>query len=445
MDQNRIDRWRYVMSKKWLYTFILVPCLLLIAGIVTAAPMPLWQLHVGDWSEFAKHDSIGATWTVTANVVGTQTFNGKEYFHVRETNYDNDGKISDMYLRSEGNMGYMYNGSGEDLFAQVAPVGTSWNYPIDGGTGTRYLTIAAIEPVTVPYGTFLTAYVVEAYEVFGGYTSPSVYNYFVPGFGMVKEVDYWAVNAPTTSGLSALHRTNVLIWRNPITGENVVYYMDGITILGGAYLPTIDPAWTLSGTADLNSDGNPDLLWRNPVTGENVVYYMNGVTILGGVYLPTIDPAWTLSGTADLNADGKPDLLWRNPVTGENVVYYMDGVTILSGVYLPTIDPAWTLCGTADLNSDGKPDFLWRNPVTGENVVYYMNGVTILSGVYLPTIDPAWTLAGAMDMNADGKPDFLWRNPVTGENVVYYMNGVNILSGAYLPTIDPAWILAGHY
>ena len=40
---------------------------------------------------------------------------------------------------------------------------------------------------------------------------------------------------------------------------------------------------------------------------------MDGVTILSGVYLPTVDPAWTLAGTADLNTDGKPDLLWRNP------------------------------------------------------------------------------------------------------------------------------------
>jgi hypothetical protein len=235
-----------------------------------------------------------------------------------------------------------------------------------------------------------------------------------------------------------------LFWRNPTTGENVVYYMDGVNILGGVYLQAIDPAWILAGIADLNADGKPDLLWRNPVTGENVVYYMDGVTIQSGVYLPTIDPVWTLSGTADLNGDGKPDLLWRNPATGENVVYYMDGASILSGAYLPTIDSSWTLSGTADLNADGKPDLLWRNPVTGENVIYYMDGTTIVSGVYLPAIDPAWTLAGTADLNADGKPDLLWRNPVTGENVVYYMNGIIILSGTYLPTIDPAWTLAGH-
>jgi hypothetical protein len=194
---------------------------------------------------------------------------------------------------------------------------------------------------------------------------------------------------------------------------------------------------------DFNTDGHPDLLWRNPATGENVVYYMDGVTILNGVYLPTVDPAWTLSGTADLNADGHPDLLWRNPATGENVVYYMDGVTILNGVYLPTVDPAWTLAGTADMNSDSKPDLLWRNPTTGQNVVYYMDGITILSGVYLPTVDSDWTLAGTADLNADGKPDLLWRNPATGQNVVYYMDGVTIQGSYQLFTVATPWEIVG--
>jgi hypothetical protein len=69
-----------------------------------------------------------------------------------------------------------------------------------------------------------------------------------------------------------------------------------VTVLSGVSLPTVDPTWILAGTADLNNDGKPDLLWRNPVTGENVVYYMDGITILSGAYLPTIDPSWTLVG-----------------------------------------------------------------------------------------------------------------------------------------------------
>jgi hypothetical protein len=293
------------MVRKSLGIFLLVPCLLLIAGIVTAAP--LWQLHVGDWSTFTKTDSLSNTWTVTANVTGTQTFEvggiNKEYFVIRQTNYDNDGHFVDMYMRSEGNNGYMYNGTGEDLFAQAADVGTTWNYPCyeEGyGIGTRYLEIIAIEPVTVPYGTFLTAYVVRAREVFAGYTSPYVYNYFVPGFGMVKEVDYWADNAPTTAEITTLHTTNSIIWHNSITGDYAVWYMDGVTRTGGAAIVTVDPStnWSILGTADFNSDGKPDIIWHNSITGDYAVWYMDGVTRTGGAAIVTVDPStnWTILG-----------------------------------------------------------------------------------------------------------------------------------------------------
>jgi hypothetical protein len=137
-----------------------------------------------------------------------------------------------------------------------------------------------------------------------------------------------------------------------------------------------------------------NILWRNSTTGQNVVYYMNGVTVLSGAYLPTVDTAWTFAGTADFNADGKPDLLWRNSTTGQNVVYYMNGVTVLSGATLPTVGSAWTLAGAADFNADSKPDLLWRNQTTGQNVVYYMNGVTIQGSYQLSTVPAPWQIVG---------------------------------------------------
>ncbi len=34
---------------------------------------------------------------------------------------------------------------------------------------------------------------------------------------------------------------------------------------------------------DFNADGKPDLVWRNTATGQNAVWYMNGVTFSQGV------------------------------------------------------------------------------------------------------------------------------------------------------------------
>ena len=46
---------------------------------------------------------------------------------------------------------------------------------------------------------------------------------------------------------------------------------------------------------DLNGDGKPDILWRNTATGANYVWYLNGVTVLGGGSLPMVpDQNWTI-------------------------------------------------------------------------------------------------------------------------------------------------------
>jgi hypothetical protein len=45
--------------------------------------------------------------------------------------------------------------------------------------------------------------------------------------------------------------------------------------------------WEIAGVADFNNDGNPDILWRNTHTGQNYVWYMNGVTNIGGAYIDT--------------------------------------------------------------------------------------------------------------------------------------------------------------
>ena len=47
--------------------------------------------------------------------------------------------------------------------------------------------------------------------------------------------------------------------------------------------------------ADVNGDSHPDLIWRNATTGENVVWFLNGTTLLSQASLPTVaDTSWVL-------------------------------------------------------------------------------------------------------------------------------------------------------
>jgi hypothetical protein len=140
-----------------------------------------------------------------------------------------------------------------------------------------------------------------------------------------------------------------ILWRNYAAGYNVVWYMDGVTLNGQEWLPTVaDTNWIVAGTGDFNADGKVDILWRNygPGTGYNVVWYMDGVTLNGTGWLPTVtDTNWKVEGTGDFNGDGKVDILWRNygAGLGYNVVWYMDGVTLNGTGWLPA-----------------EPDLNWR-------------------------------------------------------------------------------------
>ncbi len=242
-----------------------------------------------------------------------------------------------------------------------------------------------------------------------------------------------------------------ILWRNASSGQNYIYFMDGTTIKPSeGYIRTVaDQNWQVAGVGDFDGDGKADILWRNSTTGENYLYPMDGLTILGTEgYLRTVaDTTWQIAGVGDFDGDGKADVLWRNASTGENYLYPMDGTTIKpSEGYLRTVpDLNWKIAGVGDFNGDGKTDILWRNGTTGENYLYPMNGKTILGTEgYLRTVpDQSWQVKGTGDYDGDGKADVLWRNASTGENYLYPMDGTSIKpTEGYLRTVaDQHWQL----
>jgi hypothetical protein len=86
-----------------------------------------------------------------------------------------------------------------------------------------------------------------------------------------------------------------ILWRyNGSGGNNVVWYMKGVIHTGSASLSAVtDLNWKVVGAGDFNGDGWPDILWRyNGSGGNNVVWYMKGVTHTGSA---------SLSAVTDLN------------------------------------------------------------------------------------------------------------------------------------------------
>jgi hypothetical protein len=177
-----------------------------------------WAPNVGDKYEYIGTDHSGNTWTSWIDITEQVTLNSLEYFHLFSTNYENDGVVADNGLfRSTEDALYTYNPGGDYLEFQKASVGTKWVLYRPDEYDWEVHEIVAVGSITVPYGTFSESYTRRAYECADPSTpwtspegnpsleqSPSWYDTFVPGVGMVKEVDYWNDDPPMTEELVAV-------------------------------------------------------------------------------------------------------------------------------------------------------------------------------------------------------------------------------------------------
>jgi hypothetical protein len=246
-----------------------------------------------------------------------------------------------------------------------------------------------------------------------------------------------------------------LLWHHRGTGQVAVWFMNGAARTNVVYLSPAsetDTSWEPAGVADFNGDGHNDVLWQNAVTGELVVWHLNGVTRTSRVPLSHRlgDPRWRVRGVADMNGDARPDLVLQHPVDGLVGAWLLNGVTLVEGRLLDpgALSPDWRIAGAGDVNRDGKPDLLFQHR-EGWLAVWYMDRLNMLDAVYLNPAgisDPLWVLAGVSDVNSDGSADLLLHHAGQGLAGVWLMNGVHLVDGRLFDpsTVpDTSWRIIG--
>lgn len=239
-----------------------------------------------------------------------------------------------------------------------------------------------------------------------------------------------------------------IMWRNPVTGANSVWLMNGTQYSGAVNLiPIGDPNWRIQATSDLTRDNQTDVFWRNIVTGQNVLWQMSGTNRIASIDLPGVsDTSWYVGACADIDGDEMTDLVWYNTSTRGIVVWYLNpnrNPFVRSTATLPTQSASgWRLRGAGDLNVDGRTDLFFRG--SSSNEAWLLNGATRTGTVPLPSVsDPNWDIRSISDFDRDGIPDVLWRNSVTGANTIWLMNGASIRTSVLLPTVaDGNWQIA---
>ncbi len=221
-----------------------------------------------------------------------------------------------------------------------------------------------------------------------------------------------------------------LLWRNSVTGDALVYLMNGLLVSSSKSICVGASSWTPIHTADFNADGKADIVWKHNASDAYALYLMDGTTVLSSTVLDC-GTAWEISAVKDFNGDGKADIFWTiNNSIGH--ICLMDGATVKSEADVCNISPSWQIIAYDDFNGDGKTDILWQNSY-GNGYMHLMNGTTISSHGYVYVISPGsnWTMSKTADFNGDGKADLLWTNDAEGKSAIWLMNGMTTSSAGY--------------
>jgi hypothetical protein len=160
----------------------------------------LWPIQVGQKFIFHKYDGANPadTWTSTSEVVDEVSACSNTYYRFSLQNFENSGGTFNVDIRSTENQIYMCE-SGEQLLEwQDALVGTTW-VRNDGWKQILQRNVT----VSVPYGDYDNAIEIGSYKTYSPtFPAPHLYEYIVPGVGIVQTIDYWRPNPPWYSELS---------------------------------------------------------------------------------------------------------------------------------------------------------------------------------------------------------------------------------------------------
>jgi hypothetical protein len=168
-------------------------------------------------------------------------------------------------------------------------------------------------------------------------------------FFVSKKTDENADNIPNKPRIILLKSTN-----ETASVDKTLYYPE---------MPgQVTGEWQYQLSAKLSLDGNLDVFWRNLITNQILVWFLDDDLSLGSTqYLSVVPSNYTAIASTDINRDGFNDILW---ISGSTFyVWYLDGFAKLfkdKQVYEIAIEPSEI--GSSEL----LLDYIGKAPLTLE-------------------------------------------------------------------------------
>lgn len=176
--------------------------------------------------------------------------------------------------------------------------------------------------------------------------------------------------------------------------------------------------WIAVAQADFNQDGKTDIWWHHPVTGENILYWMDGTTATGMQAVASSSAEWIAMLSGDFNHDGIADVIWRQQVSGAlQLASYIDG-EMQYQTFLQPVPWEWDMLDVGDVDQNGWGDVLLRHRYSGESEFLLLQADGTALHHPRDGLSLNWAFIGSGDVQGDGSRTLLWRDVKTGENLL---------------------------
>lgn len=223
-----------------------------------------------------------------------------------------------------------------------------------------------------------------------------------------------------------------LVWRNAITGDVAVWYLNGTSLPQGAIVANVPLSYRLLALADLNGLGKSGLVWYNLSNGQYALWYLAGSLIQSSQTF-SLPRSYPVAFFGDLSDLGETDAVQWSPDTGNLVISRGAGNLSFSAVYSTFVSTDWVLVGLTDIVGNGQKELVWRNQISGAVAVWFLSNFQFSSGIATASPDLSWTLRGIGRFNGSATDNFLWQNSVSGQVAIWNLNsGGHITSGTIL-------------
>ncbi len=259
-----------------------------------------------------------------------------------------------------------------------------------------------------------------------------------------------ALPIPESALRPGAENENIIYWQHT-SGRTASTHLSGTAFttehfLRGGYQAS--RSWLARTVSDMNGDGSADIVWQS-ASGGSSVWFMQGSEFRSALNLRNgllMGPAWTLSGSGDVNADGHADLIWRHS-TGRMLAWTMNGAAFKKATPLAggmAVEPTTLIIGAPDLDRNGSGDLLLHH-ANGKLNSWLLDRTAIKASASLNSFGRLWRMAGFADFDRDGSTDLIWQHQ-NGIIAIWFMNGKRVRNSVLLMDRNPAregWRIIG--